>query len=91
MERRRIETHRANVGVSRQALLLRLVTLNLASWHHYKEWQTEFEEEYRQLAEDRAKKQKIGPYQAAGHAHDLEWARLHTFGAAQLLRSEDHT
>jgi len=49
------------VGVSRQALLLRLVTLNLASWDHYKEWQTEFEEEYRQLAEDRAKNKKSVP------------------------------
>ena len=49
------------VGVSRQALLLRFVTLNLASWDHYKEWQTEFEEEYRQLAEERAKNKKSAP------------------------------
>lgn len=49
------------VGVSRQALLLRFVTLNLASWDHYKEWQTKFEEEYRQLAEERAKNKKSVP------------------------------
>ena len=49
------------VGVSRQALLLRFVTLNLASWDHYKDWQTEFEEEYRRLAEERAKSKKSVP------------------------------
>lgn len=49
------------VGVSRQALLLRFVTLNLASWDHYKEWATKLEEEYRQLAEERAKNKKSVP------------------------------
>jgi Zn-dependent peptidase ImmA (M78 family) len=49
------------VGVSRQALLLRFVTMNLASWDHYKEWQTVFEEEYRQLAKERAKEKKSVP------------------------------
>jgi Zn-dependent peptidase ImmA (M78 family) len=49
------------VGVSRQAMLLRFVTLNRASWDHYKEWQAEFEEEYRRLAEERAKNKKSVP------------------------------
>jgi Zn-dependent peptidase ImmA (M78 family) len=49
------------VGVSRQAMLLRFVTLNRASWDHYKEWQAKFEEEYRQLAEERAKNKKSLP------------------------------
>src|SRR2546428_5901107 len=42
-------------------MLLRFVTLNRASWDHYKEWQAEFEEEYRRLAEERAKNKKSVP------------------------------
>jgi len=43
------------LGASRHALLLRFVTLNRASWDHYKEWAEIFEDEYRQRAEERAK------------------------------------
>src|SRR5262249_60811130 len=45
-------------GASRHALLLRFVTLNRASWDHYKEWAEIFEDEYRQRAEERAKEKK---------------------------------
>jgi Zn-dependent peptidase ImmA (M78 family) len=46
------------LGASRHALLLRFVTLNRASWDHYKEWAEIFEDEYRQRAEERAKEKK---------------------------------
>ncbi|HEY1980146.1 MAG TPA: ImmA/IrrE family metallo-endopeptidase [Xanthobacteraceae bacterium] len=46
------------LGASRQALLLRFVTLKRASWDHYQEWAERFEAEYRQRAEDRAKEKK---------------------------------
>lgn len=42
------------IGVSRHALLLRLVTLNRASWEHYNEWVTVFDEETRLATEERA-------------------------------------
>jgi Zn-dependent peptidase ImmA (M78 family) len=46
------------LGASRPALLLRLVTLERASWDHYHEWAEIFEAEYRQRAEERAKEKK---------------------------------
>jgi Zn-dependent peptidase ImmA (M78 family)/DNA-binding XRE family transcriptional regulator len=46
------------LGASRQALLLRFVTLKRASWDHYKEWSEIFDAEYRQRAEDRTKEKK---------------------------------
>jgi Zn-dependent peptidase ImmA (M78 family)/DNA-binding XRE family transcriptional regulator len=46
------------IGASRQALLLRFVTLKRASWDHYKEWEEVFEEEYKQQAEDRAQEKR---------------------------------
>ncbi|VTZ51390.1 putative Zn peptidase [Methylocella tundrae] len=49
------------IGVSRQALLLRFVTIKLATWSYYRERHDAFEEEYRQQAEDRAKKKKPVP------------------------------
>jgi Zn-dependent peptidase ImmA (M78 family) len=42
------------LGVSRHALLLRLVTLKRASWNHYHEWAEVFADEARQAAEERA-------------------------------------
>jgi Zn-dependent peptidase ImmA (M78 family) len=41
------------IGVSRQALLLRFVTLKRASWGHYHEWAEIFEDEYRRQVEER--------------------------------------
>jgi Zn-dependent peptidase ImmA (M78 family) len=50
------ELHRiaSAVGASRQALLLRLVTMKRVSWEHYREWAEIFEEERRKAAEDAA-------------------------------------
>jgi Zn-dependent peptidase ImmA (M78 family) len=45
-------------GASREALLLRFVTLKRASWDHYTEWAEIFEDERRQQAELRAKEKK---------------------------------
>jgi Zn-dependent peptidase ImmA (M78 family)/DNA-binding XRE family transcriptional regulator len=42
------------IGVSRQALLLRFVTLKRASWDHYNEWAEIFEDEYRREADRRS-------------------------------------
>jgi Zn-dependent peptidase ImmA (M78 family) len=42
------------LGVSRHALLLRLVTLKRASWNHYREWAEVFADEARQAVEERA-------------------------------------
>jgi Zn-dependent peptidase ImmA (M78 family) len=49
------------IGVSRQALLLRFVTIKRASWDHYNEWAEIFHQEYRQQAEDRGKEKKSVP------------------------------
>ncbi|HEX2942517.1 MAG TPA: XRE family transcriptional regulator [Rhodopila sp.] len=59
------------IGVSRQALLLRFVTLKRASWDHYNEWAKVFEEEYRQQAEDRAKEKKSVPIKR--HVMLMSW------------------
>jgi Zn-dependent peptidase ImmA (M78 family) len=59
------------IGASRQALLLRLVTLKRASWDHYKEWEEVFEEEYRQQAEDRAQEKKSVPIKR--HVMVMSW------------------
>lgn len=47
------------IGVSRQALLLRFVTLKRATWDFYRERHEAFEEEYRLLAEKKAKEKKV--------------------------------
>lgn len=49
------------IGASRQALLLRFVSLKRSTWDHYHEWAEIFEEERRQAAEDAAKKKKAAP------------------------------
>jgi len=59
------------LGASRQALLLRLVTLKRASWDHYTEWAEIFEAEYRQQAEDRAKEKKS--VQIPRHIMVMSW------------------
>jgi Zn-dependent peptidase ImmA (M78 family) len=59
------------IGASRQALLLRFVTLKRASWEHYKEWEEVFEEEYRQRAEDRAQEKKSVPIKR--HVMVMSW------------------
>ncbi len=59
------------IGVSRQALLLRFVTLKRASWDHYNEWAKVFEEEYRQQAEERAKEKKSVPIKR--HVMLMSW------------------
>ena len=59
------------IGASRQALLLRFVTLKRASWEHYKEWEEVFEEEYRQRAEDRAQEKKSVPIKR--HVIVMSW------------------
>jgi Zn-dependent peptidase ImmA (M78 family) len=59
------------LGVSRQALLLRLVTLKRASWDHYHEWVEIFEDEYRQAAEDRAEDKK--PVAIKRHIMLMSW------------------
>jgi Zn-dependent peptidase ImmA (M78 family) len=59
------------IGVSRQALLLRLVTLKRASWEHYHEWAEIFEEEYRQEAKRRAEEKKSVPIKR--HIMVMSW------------------
>ena len=49
------------IGVSRQALLLRFVTLKRATWDYYTERHEAFEEEYRRRAEERAREKKAIP------------------------------
>lgn len=49
------------IGASRQALLLRFVSLKRSTWDHYHEWVEIFEEERRQAAEDAAKKKEATP------------------------------
>ncbi len=46
------------VGVSREALLLRLVVLDRATWNFYKAQRTRFQNEYRQAAADKALAEK---------------------------------
>jgi Zn-dependent peptidase ImmA (M78 family) len=46
------------IGVSRQALLLRFVTLKRATWAYYKKRHDAFEEEYRLRAEEQALEKK---------------------------------
>lgn len=48
----------STIGVSRQALLLRFVTLKRATWDYYRERHEAFEEEYRRRAEERAREKK---------------------------------
>jgi Zn-dependent peptidase ImmA (M78 family) len=59
------------IGVSRQALLLRFVTLKRATWDYYRERHDAFEEEYRQQAEDRAKEKKSVPIKR--HVMLMSW------------------
>ena len=40
------------IGASRQALLLRFVTIKRASWDHYHKWVKIFDEERRKADED---------------------------------------
>jgi Zn-dependent peptidase ImmA (M78 family) len=46
------------LGASRQALLLRFVTLKRASWDHYNEWKKIFDDERRAAEEDDAAEKK---------------------------------
>ncbi|MDE1150456.1 MAG: ImmA/IrrE family metallo-endopeptidase [Azospirillaceae bacterium] len=46
------------IGVSREALLIRFVTLKRATWDFYHEQRQRFIEEYRRLAEERAREDK---------------------------------
>ena len=46
------------IGVSREALLIRLVSLKRATWDFYREQRERFEDEYRQAAEEQAKEAK---------------------------------
>jgi len=46
------------IGVSREALLIRFVTLQRASWAFYREQRQRFQDEYRQAAEEKAKEVK---------------------------------
>jgi Zn-dependent peptidase ImmA (M78 family)/DNA-binding XRE family transcriptional regulator len=46
------------IGVSREALLIRFVSLKRASWDFYHEQRERFQDEYRQAAEDKAKEVK---------------------------------
>ena len=46
------------IGVSREALLLRLVTLHRATWTFYNEQRSRFQEEYRQTALEKAQGEK---------------------------------
>lgn len=49
------------LGTSREALLLRFVTIKRTSWDFYMAQRPRFREEYRQLAEERAKDKKPVP------------------------------
>uniref|UniRef100_UPI0005BC9284 ImmA/IrrE family metallo-endopeptidase n=1 Tax=Belnapia sp. F-4-1 TaxID=1545443 RepID=UPI0005BC9284 len=49
------------IGVSREALLIRFVTIGRASWDYYRTQRQRFLDEYRQRAEDRAKEKKSIP------------------------------
>ena len=49
------------LGVSREALLLRFVSIGRASWDFYMGERPKFQEEYRQAAEERAKDRKPVP------------------------------
>lgn len=59
------------IGASRQALLLRFVTLKRASWDHYKEWEEVFQAEYRQQADDRTQEKKSVPIKR--HIMVMSW------------------
>jgi Zn-dependent peptidase ImmA (M78 family) len=60
------------IGVSRQALLLRLVTLTRASWDHYHEWAERFEDEYRRQTEERPDEEKA-PVRIRRHIMVMSW------------------
>ncbi len=47
-----------SIGVSREALLIRFITLKRASWDFYREVRERFQEEYRLVAEAKAKEVK---------------------------------
>ena len=47
-----------NIGVSREALLLRFVTLKRATWDFYNKKRAKFQEEYRQAAAEKAFSEK---------------------------------
>jgi Zn-dependent peptidase ImmA (M78 family) len=61
----------STIGVSRHALLLRLVTLKRASWEHYDEWVAIFDEETRLAAEERAAEKKSAPIKR--HVMVMSW------------------
>jgi len=46
------------IGVSREALLIRFVSLKRASWDFYREQRQRFLDEYRRMAEEKAKEEK---------------------------------
>jgi Zn-dependent peptidase ImmA (M78 family)/DNA-binding XRE family transcriptional regulator len=50
-----------NIGVSREALLIRFVSLKRATWDFYREQRTRFQEEYRQAAEAKKKDKEPVP------------------------------
>ena len=49
-----------NIGVSREALLLRFVTLKRATWDFYNTQRAKFQDEYRQAAAEKALSEKKG-------------------------------
>lgn len=53
-----LRTMARSIGVSREALLIRFVSLKRATWDFYHEQRERFREEYRQAAEDKAKDKK---------------------------------
>jgi len=50
-----LRTIARSIGVSREALLLRFITLKRASWEFYQQVRERFQKEYQQAAEKRAK------------------------------------
>jgi hypothetical protein len=46
-----------SIGASREALLIRFVTLRRASWEHYREWKAVFDDERRQPGTTEEKKE----------------------------------
>lgn len=46
------------IGVSREALLIRFVSIKRATWDFYREQRERFQDEYRQVAEEKAKEAK---------------------------------
>ena len=66
-----LEAISSAIGVSRQALLLRLVNLRRATWAYYRTRHEAFEEEYRQQAAARAEDKK--PIPIKRHVMLMSW------------------